>query len=122
MLQTLTVKNFAIIDNISLDFDTGLTVITGETGSGKSLLIDAIGLLLGERASSSIVKKNETKATIEGVFVDLSENTINLLKENDLYEDAYETQKVLNSKYKGKQIAVEMESMLYACPECRSPA
>ena len=50
MLESLTVKNFAIIDNISIDFKEGFTAITGETGAGKSLLIDAIGLLLGDRA------------------------------------------------------------------------
>lgn len=47
LLQSLTVKNFAIIDNLSIDFHKGFTAITGETGAGKSLLIDAIGLLLG---------------------------------------------------------------------------
>ena len=52
LLQSLTVKNFAIIDNLSIDFHKGFTAITGETGAGKSLLIDAIGLLLGERAVS----------------------------------------------------------------------
>lgn len=68
MLESLTVKNFAIIDNISIDFKEGFTAITGETGAGKSLLIDAIGLLLGDRASTSMVRNGCTKAIIEGVF------------------------------------------------------
>lgn len=68
LLQSLTVKNFAIIDNLSIDFHKGFTAITGETGAGKSLLIDAIGLLLGERASVSMIS-GEQKASIEGVFV-----------------------------------------------------
>ena len=56
MLQSLMVKNFAIIDNVNLESKEGFTAITGETGAGKSLLIDAIGLLLGDRASSSMVR------------------------------------------------------------------
>jgi DNA repair protein RecN (Recombination protein N) len=68
VLATLSVKNYAIIDNITIDFRTGMTVLTGETGAGKSLIIDAISLLLGERASSEIVRFGEDKAIIEGVF------------------------------------------------------
>lgn len=68
MLVSLHVKNFAIIDNIELDFKEGMTVLTGETGAGKSLIIDAIGLLFGKRASPDWVRFGESKATIEGVF------------------------------------------------------
>lgn len=87
MLQSLMVKNFAIIDNICIDFDSGFTAITGETGAGKSLLIDAISLLLGERASSSMIKTGENKAVIEGVFTDLGRQTKAILEEFDLFED-----------------------------------
>lgn len=68
MLVSLYVKNFAIIDNIQVDFKEGMSVLTGETGAGKSLIIDAIGLLFGKRASSDWVRFGETKAIIEGVF------------------------------------------------------
>ncbi|HHX80665.1 MAG TPA: DNA repair protein RecN [Acholeplasmataceae bacterium] len=68
MLVSLYVKNFAIIDNIQVDFKEGMSVLTGETGAGKSLIIDAIGLLFGKRASPDWVRYGETKATIEGVF------------------------------------------------------
>lgn len=68
MLVTLNVKNFAIIDNIQIDFDKGFTVLTGETGAGKSLIIDAISLLFGERASNDLIRYGEQKATIEGIF------------------------------------------------------
>ena len=87
MLSSLMVKNFAIIDNINIDFSNGFTAITGETGAGKSLLIDAIGLLLGDRASSTMVRNGESKAIVEGVFTDLSSNTIDLLKEYEIFED-----------------------------------
>lgn len=84
MLLSLQVKNFAIIDNISIEFKQGMTVLTGETGTGKSLIIDAIGLLFGKRASSELVRYKENKATIEGVFTDYNDKIINLLKSNDI--------------------------------------
>ena len=68
MLTHIYVKNFVLIDQVALDFSDGMSVFTGETGAGKSLLIDAISLLCGERASASYVKKGCAKAVIEGVF------------------------------------------------------
>src|SRR5690606_12603541 len=68
MLLSLYVKNFAIIDNVEIEFKDKMTVLTGETGAGKSLIIDAIGLLFGNRASSNLVRFGEDKAIIEGVF------------------------------------------------------
>ncbi|HHX79187.1 MAG TPA: DNA repair protein RecN [Acholeplasmataceae bacterium] len=84
MLLSLQVKNFAIIDNINIDFKEGMTVLTGETGAGKSLIIDAIGLLFGKRASSDLVRFKENKATIEGVFTEYNTKVIELLKVNDI--------------------------------------
>jgi len=68
MLSYISVKNFAIIENIEVDFNKGMTSLTGETGAGKSLLIDAIGLLLGDRATSNIVRTGSLKAEVEGIF------------------------------------------------------
>ena len=68
MLTKLKVSNFAIIEDIELHFKNGLTVLTGETGAGKSLIIDCIGLLLGERASSEMIRQGEEKATVLGLF------------------------------------------------------
>ena len=68
MLIKLKVQNFAIIEDIELDLKNGLTVLTGETGAGKSLIIDCIGLLLGERAASEMIRQGEEKATVEGIF------------------------------------------------------
>ncbi len=73
MLTHLYVKNFVLIDQVNLDFTDKMSAFTGETGAGKSLLIDAIGLLCGDRASASYVKKDCDKAIVEGVF-DISEN------------------------------------------------
>lgn len=81
MLTSLTVSNFAIIDNISIEFEDKLSVLTGETGAGKSLIIDAIGLLLGERASSSMVRQDADKAIIEGVFCNYNPRINEILEE-----------------------------------------
>lgn len=68
MLNKLSIKNFAIIEDISISFKSGLTVLTGETGAGKSLIIDSINLLLGERANSELIRNGEDKAVIIGEF------------------------------------------------------
>ena len=68
MLNRLTVKNFAIIEDIDITLEDGLTVLTGETGAGKSLIIDTIDLLLGERASTEMIRNGKEKAEIIGYF------------------------------------------------------
>ena len=68
MLKSLKVHNFAIIEDIFIDFKKGMTVLTGETGAGKSLIIDTISLLLGQRADTDMIRYGESKATITGVF------------------------------------------------------
>lgn len=79
MLKSLSVKNFAIIEDITVEFNNGMTVLTGETGAGKSLIIDTISLLLGARADSDMIRYGEVKATIEGVFTSLSNDVLELL-------------------------------------------
>lgn len=68
MLQELMIKNFAIIHNLSLHFQEGMSVLTGETGAGKSIIIDAVGLLAGGRGSSEFVRHGEKKCVLEGMF------------------------------------------------------
>lgn len=68
MLNRLTINNLAIIENIDVSFKEGFTVLTGGTGAGKSLIIDSLSLLLGERASSELIRGGEDKATIRGYF------------------------------------------------------
>lgn len=70
MLKKLHIQNFVTIDDISIDFYGGLSIITGETGAGKSLMIDSLSLLLGERASLDMIRQGEDKAIIEGVFIE----------------------------------------------------
>jgi DNA repair protein RecN (Recombination protein N) len=69
MIISLYVENFVLIDSISLDFKQGFNVFTGETGAGKSLLVDAISLLCGAKASASLIKSNQESAKVEGVFL-----------------------------------------------------
>ena len=68
MLKFLAIENFALIDQLEVEFLPGLNVITGETGSGKSILVDAVGLLAGERASQEMVRQGYEKARVEGIF------------------------------------------------------
>ncbi|WP_109298979.1 DNA repair protein RecN [Aquimarina sp. AU474] len=88
MLRGLSIKNFALIEQLQVSFDAGLVTITGETGAGKSLLLGALGLLLGKRADLSSVKDNSQKCIIEGVFRIDKYNLISFFEEEELdYED-----------------------------------
>ncbi|MBS1902244.1 MAG: DNA repair protein RecN [Bacteroidetes bacterium] len=71
MLRSLLIKNYALIEEVTVTFDRGLSIITGETGAGKSILLDALGLALGERASADFIRKEAEKAIVEAEF-DLS--------------------------------------------------
>lgn len=85
MLKTLHIKNYALIDEIEVDFEPGLNIITGETGAGKSILIDALGLVLGERASSEVIRKGQEKTIVEAVFgVSGNKKVRQLLADNEL--------------------------------------
>ncbi|HEU0012231.1 MAG TPA: DNA repair protein RecN, partial [Longimicrobium sp.] len=68
MLSELRIRNFALIDKLSVRLEPGLNVLTGETGAGKSIIVGALSLLLGERASSDVVRAGEERASVEGVF------------------------------------------------------
>lgn len=89
MIRELIIDNYAIIKKSKIVFNNGLTIITGNTGAGKSIIIDAIEQLLGARASSNMIGDNKDYTFIEGVF-DINSNIINLLLENDIdFEDDY---------------------------------
>ena len=68
MLLEISIKNFAIIESISLNFEQGMTVLTGETGAGKSIIIDAMNMMLGARATTEVIRHGAPKAEIEGLF------------------------------------------------------
>ena len=68
MLTELRIKNFAIIESLTLPLARGFNVLSGETGAGKSIIVGALGLLLGERASADVIRTGADRATVEGVF------------------------------------------------------
>lgn len=85
MLLEIAIKNFAIIEEISLNFEKGMTVLTGETGAGKSIIIDAMNLMLGSRANTDVIRHGAPKAEIEGLFsIDSSSPLVQLLEENGI--------------------------------------
>ena len=89
MLNALNIKNFAIIDDLQIEFFNGFNVLTGETGAGKSIIIDALGLLIGDRATPSLIKNGVSKAFIEGTFFisNKIKNTIEKILDEDLDEN-----------------------------------
>jgi DNA repair protein RecN (Recombination protein N) len=90
MLEEIRIQNFAIIDSLELTFAAGFNVITGETGAGKSIIIDAVDLLLGGRADSGAVRAGAEKAVVEGVFTlnrDMRAAIDPVLLREDLYDE-----------------------------------
>lgn len=88
MLRNLHIQNYALIESLDLDFTEGFSVITGETGAGKSILLGAIGLLTGQRAETAAIRRGATKCVVEGTF-DVSGYALQaLFEENDLEYDA----------------------------------
>jgi DNA repair protein RecN (Recombination protein N) len=84
MIKTLTIKDYILIDKITVHFESGLNIITGETGVGKSIIVDAMNLLIGEKASQDLIRTGAEKAIVEGIFdVSGNQNVINFLGEND---------------------------------------
>lgn len=84
MLTELTIKNFAIIDQLRVEFSPGLNALTGETGAGKSILVDAIGLILGGKASSEMIRTGAEEASVEAFFDLSSEEVGEILRRFDL--------------------------------------
>lgn len=80
MLRSLTIKNLVLIGDARLEFSQGLNVLSGETGAGKSIIVDAIMLLIGEKYDKSLLRYGEDSGYVEGVF-DLTEKACNAIEE-----------------------------------------
>ena len=88
MLRNLHIQNYALIESLDLDFAEGFSVITGETGAGKSILLGAIGLLTGQRAETAAIRNGATKCIVEGTFDITGYGLQELFEENDIEYDA----------------------------------
>src|SRR3954465_5598021 len=97
MLLELRVENYAVIDNLAVEFAPGLNLLTGETGAGKSILIDALALLLGDKASAGVIRSGADKATISAVFEVESgaENTVARIFENNGIDQAQDDESII---------------------------
>ena len=84
MLTQLYIQNIAVIEQASIDFEPGFTVLTGETGAGKSIIIDAIYAVLGERTSKELVRTGAEQASVSALFTDVSPQTQQVLRELDI--------------------------------------
>ncbi|PSQ70940.1 MAG: DNA repair protein RecN, partial [Bacteroidetes bacterium QH_1_64_81] len=85
MLQSLSVRDYALIEELEMEFGSGLNIITGATGAGKSILIGALRMILGERANTDVVRGEATKAVVEGIFDDADTERIRaVLAENEI--------------------------------------
>ena len=85
MLRTLYIRDYAIIDKLEVEFERGLNILTGETGAGKSIMIGALKMILGERTSADIIRSGAIKAIIEGIFhVTVAPDLEKLLEENGI--------------------------------------
>ena len=88
MLTRLSISNYALIDKLTVDFDAGLNTVTGETGAGKSIILGALGLILGNRADLSVLKEKSAKCIVEGIFEIGNYNLHSFFEKNDLdYEN-----------------------------------
>lgn len=85
MLQSLHISNYALIDNVNIDFNSGFNIITGETGAGKSIMLGALSLILGERADSKVIRNPEKKSIIEAEFeISQYPQLTSFFEENDI--------------------------------------
>ena len=104
MLETLLIKNFVIVDQLELNFKRGFSALTGETGAGKSILIDALSICLGQRGDSGLIRKGKEKADISAIFnIDSNQQAKLWLEANDYdLEDNLLLRRIISSDGKSK--------------------
>lgn len=114
MLSTLAIKNFAIIEDIRIEFNAGLSVLTGETGAGKSIIIEAVNLLLGSRASADLVRTGEESAELEACFdIDRESHAAKVMTEQGMdWEDGLIIRRVIASSGKSRVYINSRQSTL----------
>ncbi|MBO5862837.1 MAG: AAA family ATPase, partial [Paludibacteraceae bacterium] len=103
MLKTLSVENYALIDRSVIDFFGGFSVITGETGAGKSIILGALNMLLGQRTDSKVIKNQDKKCVVEGVFDISKYGLATFFEDNELdYDDECVIRRELNANGKSR--------------------
>ena len=103
MLTSLSVQNYALIQNLEINFNKGFSIITGETGAGKSILLGALGLILGQRADTNMLKNKKEKCIVEGIFNIQNYQLENFFKKHDLdYEDLSIIRRIINPNGKSR--------------------
>jgi len=103
MIRSLSIKNYAIIEEIEIRFSNNLTIITGETGAGKSIMLGALGLILGKRADTKVLYERNKKCIVEAVFDVSAYSLKTLFKENDLdYDDETYIRREINKSGKSR--------------------
>ena len=103
MLIKLSIKNYILIHELEIDFSPGFSVITGETGAGKSILLGALGLILGQRADSGILLDKSQKCVVEGCFFIRGYNLEDLFSRNELdYDDSVILRREINQGGKSR--------------------
>ncbi len=100
MLSNLQIENIAIIEQASIDFKNNFNCMTGETGAGKSIVIDSINAVLGEKTSRELIRTGETKATVSAFFTDISDKVIHILEEAGIESEPDRTLSVIRSMSK----------------------
>ena len=104
MLESLDIKNIILIDNLHIDFKNGLCVLTGETGSGKSILLDALMMALGSKVSIRLLRNGEKQGSVEAIFnIENNDKVKQLLEEQDIeFDDTVILRRTINEDGKSK--------------------
>ena len=121
MLQKLSISNYALISSLSIEFDNGFTVITGETGAGKSILLGALGFVLGNRADSNILFDDTKKCVVEASFALNNERLKSFFEENDIdFEEECIIRRELNPQKKSRSFVNDTPVSLQVLKELGS--
>jgi len=106
MIKSLHIENIAVVKRLDIDFDSGFTALTGETGAGKSIIIDSLNLLLGSRADKELIRSGEDKALASAVFGEIGEECKALLRELEIDSDGDEIQLSRSLSYSGSSAKI----------------